>query len=380
MQRLNVKMCKCGEGRQRFGFPDQKATCCGKCKENGMRNLHVKLCRCGSSQPTFGHIDTGTVCCKRCMESDMIQLRSPMCYCGKQRPSLAIPGATRPTHCALCKTSDMICVYGYFCPCGKHASCGLPGARRPTHCVPCKSPEMVCTHGNMCQCGKHACFGIPGGKATCCATCQTDGMQDVVSKRCVEVDCEVIINSSQKYCANHDTEKKRVTRRKEFILGHHLKDVISVLFTAWNKMPKNARECGGAYRPDFVYVLDHYIIIVECDEFGHEQYDISCDRKRMVDLFNAYGGRPILFIRWNPDPFKVDGRTRVTKMQTRLDVCAQTLERELKRTVEEVASMPMFRIIKLFFDNDDSSSSTPYKQESHLTNHALETGVWIESK
>ena len=382
MVNVKARRCKCGKNRPHFNFAGNLAEFCKDCRLKGMVDVKSVRCVCGKSQPTFGVEGQTARHCKACKTDGMTQLRSKKCFCGKVTPTVAVPGASKPTHCATCKTDGMVYVFASRCVCGKVVVpvYGFPGDQKATCCSVCRRPGMKNITARLCRCGlAQPSYGyLSEGKAICCSSCKQEDMENIYARRCSEEGCDIILMNGQQYCANHDTEKKRVTKRKEFILGHHLKDVISMLFTAWNKMPKNARECGGAYRPDFVYVLDHYIIIVECDEFQHNNYDISCDRKRMVDLFNAYGGMPILFIRWNPDPFKVDGRTRVTRMQTRLDVCAQTLERELKRTVEEVASMPMFCIIKLFFDNNDLNSSTPFKQESHLTTQALETGCWIE--
>jgi hypothetical protein len=52
-------------------------------------------------------------------------------------------------------------------------------------------------------------------------------------------------------------------------------------------------------RPDvFMDCLTH-VVIVECDENRHAGY--SCENKRMMELFEDCGRRPIVFIRFNPD-------------------------------------------------------------------------------
>ena len=63
-------------------------------------------------------------------------------------------------------------------------------------------------------------------------------------------------------------------------------------------------------RPDvFMDCLTHSVI-VECDEDQHKGY--SCENKRLMEIFQDLGSRPLVIIRLNPDAFKdVDGK-RVT--------------------------------------------------------------------
>jgi len=58
-------------------------------------------------------------------------------------------------------------------------------------------------------------------------------------------------------------------------------------------------------RPDiFIDCLTH-CVIVEIDETQHDSDDYcSCENKRMMELFQDAGNRPIVFIRFNPDGYK----------------------------------------------------------------------------
>ena len=46
-----------------------------------------------------------------------------------------------------------------------------------------------------------------------------------------------------------------------------------------------------------------HIIIVECDENQHKDYDTTCEIARINELFTDLGDRPIVFIRFNPDAY-----------------------------------------------------------------------------
>ncbi|MAE21864.1 MAG: hypothetical protein CMK92_05475 [Pseudomonas sp.] len=66
---------------------------------------------------------------------------------------------------------------------------------------------------------------------------------------------------------------------------------------------------GGCsrHRPDFVISTSWGVIILEIDEFQHKRknYSCSCEITRMKKLFHDQGVSHLLFIRYNPDTYKV---------------------------------------------------------------------------
>ena len=54
-------------------------------------------------------------------------------------------------------------------------------------------------------------------------------------------------------------------------------------------------------RPDLLLDLGYQILIVEIDENQHIDYDYSCENKRIMELSQDTGHRPIIFIRFNQD-------------------------------------------------------------------------------
>ena len=62
-------------------------------------------------------------------------------------------------------------------------------------------------------------------------------------------------------------------------------------------------------RPDLLLELFNQIIIIEIDENQHTGlgYDCSCQNKRIMELSQDLGHRPIIFIRFNPDDYEKDG-------------------------------------------------------------------------
>jgi hypothetical protein len=57
-------------------------------------------------------------------------------------------------------------------------------------------------------------------------------------------------------------------------------------------------------RPDLFLDLGYQIIIIEVDENQHTTYDCSCENKRIMELSQDVGHKPIVFIRFNPDDYE----------------------------------------------------------------------------
>tara|TARA_Y100000385_G_C12607412_1_gene431482 strand:- start:53 stop:544 length:492 start_codon:yes stop_codon:yes gene_type:complete len=64
-------------------------------------------------------------------------------------------------------------------------------------------------------------------------------------------------------------------------------------------------------RPDLLLDLTYQIIIIEIDENQHNDYDCSCENKRLMEISQDLGHRPIIFIRFNPDAYNKNG-TNIT--------------------------------------------------------------------
>jgi hypothetical protein len=66
----------------------------------------------------------------------------------------------------------------------------------------------------------------------------------------------------------------------------------------------NDRRIGGGCsekRPDFFIELLTHVIIVEVDENAHISYAPICENKRVMELSEDIGHRPMVLIRFNPD-------------------------------------------------------------------------------
>ena len=94
----------------------------------------------------------------------------------------------------------------------------------------------------------------------------------------------------------------------------------------------------------------------------------------MFDIFNTYGGIHTIYLRFNPDAFKVDGTTRRVSMERRYAELKKALDRELARTLEEVKTLPLFRVTYLFHNVEKSI----FKREVFVPNEDYEKAIWNE--
>ena len=66
---------------------------------------------------------------------------------------------------------------------------------------------------------------------------------------------------------------------------------------------KKIKDGCSLRRPDLFLDMGSHIIIVEVDENQHSDYDCSCEHKRLMEISQDAGHRPIVFIRFNPDSY-----------------------------------------------------------------------------
>ena len=69
------------------------------------------------------------------------------------------------------------------------------------------------------------------------------------------------------------------------------------------------------------------MVILEVDEHQHkfENYNPRCELVRVSRIVEGFGGVPVHLIRYNPDAFKINGTTRITKLKDRLEILQKQL-------------------------------------------------------
>ena len=367
MVRIGKNLCSCRKTTC-YGLPGKRATHCTKCKEPGMVNVHNRRCFCGKGIPYLGFKDDERATrCKSCALPDMQNITSKKCIvCEDVRPTFGLIKG-KPSHCGTCKTVDMQDVSNKRCSCGKsQPNFGLLG-ERATHCAECKNDEMQDITNTTCECGIRACFGFEWGKPTHCASCRLDGMTNVKNRSCTSEWCFTIPknNKYKGYCLfcfinlfpdekvsrNYKTKQKAVEECVENAFGEY----------SWVK-DKTIQDGCSKRRPDLFLDMGGYTIVIEIDENQHIDYD--CENKRVCQLFQDSGSRPMYIVRFNPDELKdVDGldkpscwgydshgRSRVKpSARNQWDDRLETLVTTIKRCID-VPPTKEIETIQLYFD------------------------------
>ena len=147
-------------------------------------------------------------------------------------------------------------------------------------------------------------------KAIYCYTHKKDGMINVVDKTCKSNWCNTTVkNKYEGYCLRcfiHTFPDKPVSRnyktKEKSVVDYVLQKYQN--FT-WYSDKKISNGCSRR-RPDLLADFGYFVIIVEIDENQHTTYDNSCENKRLMELSQDVGHRPIVFIRFNPDDYTID--------------------------------------------------------------------------
>lgn len=163
---------------------------------------------------------------------------------------------------------------------------------------------LQCTNNSFCKHNKHKGY---------CKQC--DGRRfcehNVQRKMCIECDpkkacktCMAIYAPPKysPYCTRcfyimrPEIEIPTMYKLKE----HYMRDVLSDNFDVQMIFDKILGGCS-LKRPDVFIERYTHGIVIECDEKQHKQY--SCENKRIMEIFQDIGNRPLVVIRFNPDAY-----------------------------------------------------------------------------
>jgi hypothetical protein len=250
----------------------------------------------------------------------MIDVKSKTCLhpqCNKG-PSFNKEGKTTALYCSIHKLEGMIDVKSKTCiECKKGPSYNKEGQTKPLYCTTHKKDGMINVISKTCiECKKGPSYNKEGETlALYCLTHKKEGMVNVKSKTCKSEWCLTQVNEKYDgyclFCYMNLFPDKPVSRNyktKEYAVVEYVKI----------KFPNHTwiadKIVSGGYskrRPDLLLDLSYQIVIVEVDENQHTEYDCSCQNKRIMELSQDLGHRPIVFIRFNPDDYKKEG-TNIT--------------------------------------------------------------------
>lgn len=164
-------------------------------------------------------------------------------------------------------------------------------------------------------------------------------MINVVGKRCVS--CRLFIVKRKPHLCSYCNPSTRKKTREMTV--KKLLESTSDLNKPIHDKPVGG-ECGK-YRPDFIYDATTHYVVVEVDEDQHDRYDHECERIRMINILGALKMRSV-FIRYNPDAFKIDGKTFKVFEKKRHELLLKTIRECMKPSFDSQTA----DVIYLYYD------------------------------
>jgi hypothetical protein len=201
-----------------------------------------------------------------------------------------------------------------MCVCGKAQPWfGRPGDDPAVMwCAECCPPDAVDKKSKRCSCGNIARLLTRHDGSVFCSDCAPVGAKAAVNA-CLGDACpgQSFNPAYEGYCARcfaylfPDKPASRNYKTKERLVLERLKPVLAAEFPHLETTFDRAISGGcSRRRPDvFVDALTHSVI-GEIDEEGHDTDEYcACENKRMMQLFQDLGSRPMVFVRLNPDAY-----------------------------------------------------------------------------
>ena len=328
---IDVKHKKCKyeecKKRSRFNIEGKKAIYCSTHKLKGMVNVTYKPCKYEGCKilPLFNiEGSSKAIFCSSHKLEGMVNVVSKKCEhedCNTQ-PFFNIEGSKSARFCSAHKLEGMINVVSKKCEheeCNTQPCFNIEGSKSARFCSAHKLEGMVDIYNKICEhkgCKILSSFNIYGEiKTKFCSIHKLEGMVDIKNKTCKTHLCSTIVQKKYDgyclYCFMNMFPNKPVSRNYKTKERATVEHVITKYPELNWKADKAVKDGCSKRRPDLLLDLGYQIIIIEVDENQHTDYDCSCENKRIMELSQDLGHRPIIFIRFNPDSY-LDKNTTIT--------------------------------------------------------------------
>ena len=306
---------------------ETKALYCSEHKQDGMVNVKSKTCiheGCKTIPNYNNEGETKALYCSEHKQDAMVNVKDKTCIhegCKKQ-PTYNNDGETKALYCSAHKTEGMVNVKSKTClheGCKTQPTYNNQGETKGLYCSEHKTEGMVNVKSKTCLhegCKTQPIYNNEGEtKGLYCSEHKQEGMIDVKHRTCKTYLCSTLVQKKYdgycRFCYMNLFPDKPVSRNyktKEQSVVEFVKTKFPKMSWVADKIIQNA--CSKR-RPDLLLDLGYQVIIVEIDENQHIDYDCSCQNKRIMELSQDVGHRPIVFIRFNPDEYEKDG-TNIT--------------------------------------------------------------------
>jgi hypothetical protein len=305
-----IKIATCGVGKKQF---------CPTHMEEGMYKLSKdKKCKeinCNST-PSYGVENGVAEYCTIHKLENMIQLYQKCIIEGcNKRARYNKTGETGSRYCLEHKEDDMLDNYKDKCieyGCNENADYNIKSIKKGIYCNLHKKDNMCSNKVIICKeenCLVAAYFGTRNDPKQYCSYHKETHMYDFTSKKCSNCGLFEVRRKPDlcSYCNLDRYKKTKEMKVVDFLNKNNIEFIHN----------KSVGYLCGNFKPDILIDCNTHFIVVEIDEDQHKQYTKECEFARMSNIYLA-NGLPTIFIRFNPDDFKVCQLRNKTLLNTKL--------------------------------------------------------------
>lgn len=338
-----------------FDFPNGKGRFCKNHIIDGMIDINHKKCIYEGCKlrPSFDLPNGNGSFCKNHKSNNMVNILRKKCEyssCNVTSPIFDIPGG-KGRFCNKHKLDNMINIAHKNCKeCNTGVLYGLPG-HKPSHCAKHRKPGMIRKSNANCKyidCKQKALYGI-NYIPTHCETHKQEHENNLMERQCISCKLNMVLDSNKlcEFC--NPSMIKSCNMAKQNLLMEYLDTLINIPLPISTDKIINGGNCGKE-RPDRIYDFGNKIVVIECDEHQHKNIPDECEKIRMINICQSFGGIPVYFIRWNPDDYKlITNKVNIEPMNKRLKLVGDLLYDIYSSKI--VLPEELLCVLYLYYDN-----------------------------
>ena len=300
--------------RPHYGLPgSKKMEYCSKHAPDNYEDIANKRCKHSGCKkhPHYGLPGSKKkeYCSKHAPDNyeDIANKRCKHSGCEKQ-PNYGLPGSKKKEYCRNHAPDNYEDIANKRC---KHSGCKTRPSygklfTTSTHCSVHKTKNMYSTINPKCEyplC-KNRPFYTSKGKIfpLRCEDHALQGDSNVVERECSSCHLLDIISDepSFKGQCNICNDFQEYKQRKE----HIIMDILKLHDLEPDLHDKIYDSNCSKKRVDAIYDCKTHYVLLEIDEHQHSSSQYNCERVRMINLSQEFGGTPVIFLRFNPDSYR----------------------------------------------------------------------------
>lgn len=308
-----------------YNFIDGKSKkFCVQHKEDTMVNKSSRICKTTGCEKysRYGYEGNIVEYCEEHFKPDMVKIYHKKCIyenC-KVSASFNIENSKKAIYCTSHKTENMVDIHRKYCffdQCTIKASFNFKDEKEPIYCSSHKKEFMVNIIDKKCEfpgCQINPSFNFSannGKSGKFCIQHKANEMINIRSVKCKTFLCNTtVVKKYRGYCSRcfmYTFPNEKVSRNfktKEIAVVNYIKEKFNNYDWIIDKIIENG--CS-LRRPDLFLNMGSHIIIIEIDENCHRNYEDICENKRMMQISQDVNFQPLVFIRFNPDSYKLNG-------------------------------------------------------------------------